>query len=91
VTRQPQLKPRHWNKVPQRQFRAGLMLAGLIMNLRIVFFALGILLAAAALLIASGVAEVEVLTDRQCGASGYLCDPPTADADHVPVERVGAR
>jgi hypothetical protein len=57
------------------------------MNLRIVLFALGILLAATVLLFAGGLAEVELLTDRQCGASDYLCDPPTADADHAPVER----
>jgi hypothetical protein len=57
------------------------------MNLRIVFFVVGILLGAAVLLFAGGLGEVELLTDRQCGASGYLCDPPTADARHAPVER----
>jgi hypothetical protein len=56
------------------------------MNLCIVFFAVGIP-AAAILLFAGGFAEVELLTDRQCGASGYSCGPPTADADHAPVER----
>jgi 3-keto-L-gulonate-6-phosphate decarboxylase len=61
------------------------------MNLRIVFFVVGVLLAATVLLFAGGVAEVELLTDNQCGAS-YLCDPPTADAGHAPVERgVAAR
>jgi hypothetical protein len=78
------LKPRHWNKVPQRQFRVW-RIGGQKMNLRIVFFVVGILLGAA-LLFAGAFAEVELLTDRQCGAS-YLCDPPTADAGHAPVDR----
>jgi hypothetical protein len=45
------------------------------MSLRIV----GLFLAAAVLLFVGGFAEVELLTDRQCGATGYLCNPPTAD------------
>jgi hypothetical protein len=56
----------------------------LIVSLRFVLVVVGIFLAAAVLLFVGGFAEVELLTDRQCGATGYLCNPPTAD---LPAER----
>jgi hypothetical protein len=61
------------------------------MNLRILFFAVGIVLAAAVLLFVGGFAEIELLTDS---GSGSLSQPATADIpdENTPAERrVGLR
>jgi hypothetical protein len=61
------------------------------MILRFVFFA-AVVLAATALLLTGGFGEIELLVDGQCGANGYLCEPPSANPDetyaaHSPTER----
>jgi hypothetical protein len=53
-----------------------------IMNLRIVFSVVGLVLVGAILIFAGGFGEIELLVDGQCGATGYLCEPPTADIGH---------
>ena len=56
--------------------------------------AVGMLLAAAVLFVLGGLGEVGLLTARQCGATNYLCEPPTPanfPALYEPAERYGSR
>jgi hypothetical protein len=46
------------------------------MNLRYLFTAIVLLLAAVGLLFVGGLGETELLTARDCGPSTYLCEPP---------------
>jgi hypothetical protein len=59
------------------------------MSIRSALFILGILVGGAAQVAVGGFGAIMLLTAPQCGSS-YLCNP-TADADHAPTERVGAR
>jgi hypothetical protein len=64
------------------------------MSVRFVLNILGISVAAAALMLIGALGETEVLVYQQCGADGYLCEPPrdTAQAGHLRAEhRYGTR
>ena len=68
------------------------------MSLRSVFFAVGVLVAGTVLVLIGGFGAMLLLTG-QCGASGYLCQAPTANmrdekahAKYAPRERrLGSR
>jgi hypothetical protein len=46
------------------------------MSIRSALFAVGILAAGAVLILVGGFGAILLLTGRQCGTSGYLCEPP---------------
>jgi hypothetical protein len=57
------------------------------MRLRSALFSFAVCLAGAVLLLAGCFCAILLLTDRQCGTSGYLCEAQTANSrvkgDHV--------
>jgi hypothetical protein len=63
------------------------------MSIRSALFAVGILAAGAVLILVDGFGAILSLTGRQCGTSGYLCEPPQAHIrdkrDHVEYVRAG--
>jgi hypothetical protein len=86
----PYLGPYGREQMTRRRIEQGKSKPWLVkgMNLRMLLFAVGIVLLGTILLFASGFGEVELLVDGQCGATGYLCEAPTADhADYTPIER----
>jgi hypothetical protein len=46
------------------------------MSLRFALFAVAILVGGALLVLVGGFGAILLLTNRQCGASGYLCEAP---------------
>jgi hypothetical protein len=58
---------------------SGANLTGLMMSLRSALFAVAVLVGGAVLILVGGVGAILFLTNRQCGASGYLCEAPTAN------------
>jgi hypothetical protein len=95
------LGPWGWNKRDRvelsatlRHARVGRHLTGLMMSLRSALFAVAVLVGGAVLILVGGVGAILFLTNRQCGASGYLCEAPTANirdekdhADPTPPDR----
>jgi hypothetical protein len=52
------------------------------MSFQFVSFAVAVFVAAVVLMVVGGFGEIEALLYWQCGASGYLCDPPTGGGGH---------
>jgi hypothetical protein len=50
-----------------------------MMSLRSALFAVAVLVGGAVLILVGGVGAILFLTNRQCGASGYLCEAPTGN------------
>ena len=63
------------------------------MSIRSALFAVGVLAVGAVLILVGGFGAILLLTGRQCGTSGYLCEPPQAHIrdkrDHVEYVRAG--
>jgi hypothetical protein len=72
---------------------------GLMLSLRSALFAAAVLVGGAVLILVGGFGAILFLTNRQCDASGYLCEAPTAnirdEKDHAdprpPEPRFGWR
>jgi hypothetical protein len=70
-----------------------------MMSLRSALFAAAVLVGGAVLILVGGFGAILFLTNRQCDASGYLCEAPTAnirdERDHAdptpPDHRFGWR
>jgi hypothetical protein len=63
------------------------------MSIRSALFAVGVLASGAVLILVGGFGAILLLTGRQCGPSGYLCEPPPGHIrdkkDHVEYVRAG--
>jgi hypothetical protein len=63
------------------------------MSIRSALFAVGILAVGVVLILVGGFGAILLLTGRQCGTSGYLCEPLSAHIrdkrDRVEYVRVG--